>query len=239
LELLTITVLDVYDTTVTFQQVIRLKNGTETEYMWVVDVETGLGNGTYQLEFISADLKAGDRLNAPYPGQFIWCGWHIEETVLRTYVDVERETNHLNVTDWSGSPPSTDDFYWDRATGIMSEWTHEENHETESYITSLLFNVKMVDTNLWKAPIPTTIGELKSEIEELGSEGEIDNQGIVKSLLAKLNVAQKLVDKRKVDEAEMVLNGFIMQVQKLSGIHITVEAADILIQSAEHIISEL
>ncbi|MFQ6064890.1 MAG: NosD domain-containing protein [Candidatus Bathyarchaeia archaeon] len=89
-------------------------------------------------------------------------------------------------------------------------------------------------------PIPTTIHELKTEIEELGLQGEIDNQGIVKSLLAKLNVAQKLGDKGKIDEAKSVLEeAFILQVQNLSSIHITLEAAEILIKSAEHIISHL
>jgi len=90
-----------------------------------------------------------------------------------------------------------------------------------------------------RPPIPTTTDELKTEIEELGSEGEIDNQGIVRSLIAKLDTAQKLVDKEKIDEAVMVLEDFITQVQELSEIHITVEAADILIQSAEYIMSHL
>jgi len=81
---------------------------------------------------------------------------------------------------------------------------------------------------------------LKTEIEKCWSEGEIDNQGIVKSLIVKLNVAQKLVDKGKIDEAKGILeDDFILQVQNLSGIHITVEAADILIKSAEYILSHL
>ena len=85
---------------------------------------------------------------------------------------------------------------------------------------------------------PRTIGELKTEIEELGSQGEIKNRGIVKSLIAKLNVAQKLVDKGKIDEAKGVLEeDLIPQVQNLSGIHITPKTADILIKSAEYIIS--
>ncbi|MCW4053142.1 MAG: right-handed parallel beta-helix repeat-containing protein [Candidatus Bathyarchaeota archaeon] len=89
-------------------------------------------------------------------------------------------------------------------------------------------------------PLPRTIGELRTKIEEFGSEGEVDNRGIAKSLIAKLNVAQKLVDKGKIDEAKSILeNDFIPQVQNLSGIHMTVEAADILIQSAEYIISHL
>jgi len=90
------------------------------------------------------------------------------------------------------------------------------------------------------SPLSRTIKELKTEIEELGSDGEIDNQGIIKSLLAKLNVAQKLIDKGRIDEAKSILeDDFIPQVQNLSGIHITVGAADILIQSAEYVLSQL
>ena len=90
------------------------------------------------------------------------------------------------------------------------------------------------------SPLPRTMGELKAEIEKCWSEGEIDNQGIVKSLIAKLNVAQKLVDKGKIDEAKSILEeDFIPQVQNLTDIHITPEVADILIKSAEHIISHL
>jgi len=88
-------------------------------------------------------------------------------------------------------------------------------------------------------PLPRTIAELKTKVDELGSEGQIDNRGIVKSLIAKLDVAQKLVDNGKLDEAKMVLEDFIVQVQELSGIHITPEAADILIKSAEYIIFHL
>ena len=88
-------------------------------------------------------------------------------------------------------------------------------------------------------PIPTTIDELEIEIEELGFEGEIDNRGIVKGLSAKLNVAQKLIDDGKINQATTILESFIRQVQNLTDIHITPEAADILIESAEYIISHL
>jgi len=53
-------------------------------------------------------------------------------------------------------------------------------------------------------------------------------------------LAQKLVDEGKIDEAKSILEeDFIPQVQNLSGIHITPEAADILIKSAEYILSSL
>jgi len=100
---------------------------------------------------------------------------------------------------------------------------------------------KLVGNPIVVTPIlPRTIGELKTEIEELGLRGEIDNHGIVKSLLAKLNAAQKLVDKGKTDEAKSILEeDFIPQVQNLTDIHITPEAAELLIESAEYIVSNL
>lgn len=74
--------------------------------------------------------------------------------------------------------------------------------------------------------------ELKAEIENLGCEGEIDNQGIVESPIAKLHVTQKLIDKEEREEAKTILlDDFIPHVQNLSGIHIIIiEAADILIE---------
>ena len=57
---------------------------------------------------------------------------------------------------------------------------------------------------------------------------------------AKLDVAQRLADKGKIDEAKSILeDDFTPQVQNLSGIHIKIETADILIKSAEYILSEL
>jgi parallel beta-helix repeat protein len=88
--------------------------------------------------------------------------------------------------------------------------------------------------------IPTTIAELKAKIIELGSKGEISNQGIVNSLISKLDAAQKFVDKGKIDAAKALLaNGFISQVQNLSGNQITAEAADLIVESAQYIISHL
>jgi len=88
--------------------------------------------------------------------------------------------------------------------------------------------------------LPRTMGELKTMVEELGSEGQIDSQGTVRSLIAKLDTAEKLVDKGKADEARSILeDDFIPQVRNLSGIHMTVEAADVLVKSAEYILSSL
>ena len=228
---------DISDTEVTFTGTLHFKNDTEqvtTGVKWDI---APTGSYGIILFFIGSNLKQHDKI---YPIST----YTINETVSRTYNGVPRENNHLNVsTSYVLTPPAVYDIYrldcyWDKATGILTEETLEMSQDDLS--RSLSIHLKIIDTNLWEAPVPTTIGELKTEIEELGSEGEIDNQGLVKSLIAKLNVVQRLVDKGKMAEAKSILeDDFIPQVQNLSGIHIKPEAADILIQSAEYILSQL
>ncbi len=231
-----IEVTDVQGTMVTFTGTSHFKNGSERTAFGVKWDIAPTGSFGFIFWFVSSDLQAGDKL---FPIGILT----INETVTRTYCGVPRENNYVN---WSTSfsivpgPPYDSNeasCYWDQATGILTEELLESS--TGDLSSSLSIYVKMVDTNLWEAPIPTTIDELKTKIEELGSQGEIDNQGILNGLVRKLNVAQKLVDKGKTDEAIMVLEDFVTQVQELSGIHITLEAADILEESAEYLMSHL
>ena len=145
---------------------------------------------------------------------------------------------------WDNGYPSGGNYWSDHVTvddccGINQDEPGSDGIVDEPYIIDddNRDNYPLVEP--W-SPLPRTIEELKTEIEKCWSEGEIDNQGIVNSLIVKLNVAQKLVDKGNIDEAKSILeDDFISQVQNLSGIHITPEAADILIKSAEYILSQL
>ncbi len=145
---------------------------------------------------------------------------------------------------WDDGYPSGGNYWSDHITvddysGVNQDIPGSDGIVDEPYIIDddNCDNYPLVEP--W-SPLPRTIGELKAEIEECWLEGEIDNQGIVRSLIAKLDVAQKLVDKRKIDEAKTILEEvFIPQVENLTRIHLTVEAADILIKSAEYIISHL
>lgn len=228
-----IEVTDVSGTVVTFTGVSHFKNGSELTLTGVKWDIAPTGSFGIILYFIGSNLQAGDSL---FPSGTL----RIDETVTRTYSGVSRENNH-HISSGRGLAPGYDlyrlDCCWDQSTGILTEESLEMHMEDLS--RSLSFHFKMVDTNLWVAKIPTTINELKTEIEELGSRDEIDNQGIVRSLIRKLHTAQKLVDKEKTDEATMVLEDFAAQVHQLSGIHITVEAANILVESAEYIMAYL
>jgi ABC-type transport system substrate-binding protein len=108
-------------------------------------------------------------------------------------------------------------------------------------ITPRPYNLSKAKEYLEKAGFttgPSTIAALKTKIEELGLKGEID-KGAVKSLIAKLDLTQKMVDKGEIEKAKAVLEKFIAQVQKLSGIHMTPQAAEILVKSAEYIMYHL
>jgi hypothetical protein len=191
-----INVLEVFDTIIVFQTIIHFKNGTETKSLWTVDVNNGSGNGTYGTfgpHFIAAGLSKDYRLCTPGPGQYWLCGWQIEETILRPYVGVVREINHLNVTNWSVFSSyfpynSIDDFYWDRATGILCEHLHQESFEKEGYVTSLSLTMEMIGTNIWKpsehelvasitAPAFLQLGSsslLNATVTNKGSNDEVD-----------------------------------------------------------------
>ena len=164
------------------------------------------------------------------------------------FIDNEYQTfswNSINV--WDDGYPSGGNYWSDQYHGDCADHFSGPGQDIPGSdgIVDTLYPIEVDNQDNYPlmepwTPLPRTIGELKTQIEELGSEGEIDNQGIVKSLIAKLNVAQKLIDKGRIDEAKSILeDDFILQVQNLSGILITVEAADILIQSAEYILSQL
>lgn len=144
-----------------------------------------------------------------------------------------------SVTDLAADAEKTLTFIWN-TTGVdpgtyvikaIAETIKRELNATNNELTGGTVTLRA---------LPRTITELKTKIEEFGMKDEIDNRGIVRSLIAKLNTAQKLVCKGKINEAKSILEkAFIRQVQNLIDIHITGEAADILIKSAEYILSHL
>ncbi len=182
------------------------------------------------------------------------CGFYIEYSTQNSiwhnnFVDNDQQVyaSAGSINSWDHGHPSGGNYWSDHVSvdnysGINQDEPGSDGIVDEPYEIdeSNQDNYPLMEPWTPPPPIPTTIEEMKTKMEDLAAEGEIDNRGIVKSLIAKLNVAQKLVDKGKVDEAKGILeDGFIRQAQNLSGICITAEAADILIQSAEYIIYHL
>jgi len=143
LESMTITVQNVSGTTITTQNLLHFKNGTEKE---VSDVLTDV-NASRGGVFISANLSAGDTL---FPGYHQW----INETISHEYLEELREINHVNMT-LIEAPGCTsiycsNQIYFNRATGIFVEIASISNIvKTEGYVTNGSLLIRIRDTNLW------------------------------------------------------------------------------------------
>lgn len=138
-------------TVVWFQNITRMKDGAQTNNSLYIDVDQGYGNAS--TIFISADLSRGDSLytDMVYP-------LYINETIFRTYLGVSRETNHLNLTFTDRTytnPPQvmtySFNFYWDRASGIITERQASSANRTENYLTTWSKSDIIVGTNLWSS----------------------------------------------------------------------------------------
>lgn len=154
-----ITVTDVSATIITFQNTTALKNGTLITNTAFVDVDSGTGEA---LTFISAGLNAGEHLYSTEQDILL----AINETITRTYSGVVRDVNHLNLTrrflnqsDLSINVYISLNYYWDKATGVLTERQGTFVNETGSYITSWSRSDKIIETNMW-SPLdeaPSTI----------------------------------------------------------------------------------
>lgn len=84
-----------------------------------------------------------------------------------------------------------------------------------------------------------TISDAKNDVNIAYDLGLITNAGIEQSLIAKLNAAEKAINKGKKQTAENQLNAFINEVTAQKGKHIKDEAIKILIEDAEYLIKNL
>jgi hypothetical protein len=84
-----------------------------------------------------------------------------------------------------------------------------------------------------------TIQALHDCVVECATMGHIDNQGVARSLLATLDVAQAAVQRGSPATAVKVLNAFIREVQAQSGKHIVAEHADHMVMHAQMVIAAL
>jgi len=125
-----ITVQEISSTNITSEFRVHYSNGTEETEIYLVDVDTGQGNGTGF--FIAKDLYEGELIyTSPPPsgGPFgiSFEGVTINETIPdRTYLGESVEVNHLNMTTTYTYPgyytvTMSISYYWYRATGMLAE----------------------------------------------------------------------------------------------------------------------
>lgn len=84
-----------------------------------------------------------------------------------------------------------------------------------------------------------TIAALRTCVQHAVDEGHIDNHGIANSLFAKLDAAQRALDRGNTHGAVHQLEAFIHHVRAQSGKHIDAEHAEHMIHHAHLVIDAL
>jgi hypothetical protein len=155
-EWLQVTVTGVSGTNISAQMTAHFKNGTEeTEGGWI-DIDSGNNeNMTYMI--ISANLFVNDSLYT-----VSYANWFINETVPTTYLNSERDTNHLNITSSVGLQYLASNLYWDKSTGILVELSVQNIYSVLNNTTSWSMGLQIISSNVWVIPefstwIPTLL----------------------------------------------------------------------------------
>jgi hypothetical protein len=84
--------------------------------------------------------------------------------------------------------------------------------------------------------VATTVDSLVTSVNRFASEGKITDNGVLKSLLQKLQGVKDSLIKGQTTAAINRLAAFINEVQAQSGKHITEDAANLLIADAQWLI---
>ena len=84
-----------------------------------------------------------------------------------------------------------------------------------------------------------TIQSLRACVHHAAAEGHIDNQGVTRSLLAKLDTAKAAQGRGQPEVALNLLEAFVREVRAQSGKHIVQEHAGHLLMHAQTVIQSL
>lgn len=159
-EWMLMSIVDVSGTNISLQGVAHYKNGTEEPSGGYVDIDTG-GSENVTGMVISANLDVNDTVYTS--GDF--STWRINETIVRTYPDEVRNTNHVNMTyEHSYTLNETQyyfwlsiNFYWDRSTGILVEESFEQISQTGEYLTTWSVLLRITESDVWVVPEFSTL----------------------------------------------------------------------------------
>ena len=88
-------------------------------------------------------------------------------------------------------------------------------------------------------PLVETIPSLQACVQHAADIGLIDNQGVTRSLLAKLDAAQAAVERDQPGVAVRVIRAFEREVSAQAGKHIEAEHAEHMLMHAEMVIEAL
>lgn len=150
-EWMLLSILNVSNTNVTVQATMRYMNGTEQTTGGYVDVDTGdFENMTMWI--ISANLNENDTLYA----SGIFTSYRINETIIKTYPDGVRETNHVNITVESNITGfyqhQSINYYWDRQVGAIVEISQNSTLQEGENVETSSLSIRITDSDVWVIP---------------------------------------------------------------------------------------
>lgn len=155
-----------YGDLISLQEVQHFKNGTEITFDESVDLYYGTVSGPVTYSVIAANLTVGDEIyeSTHYMGQ------RITQTLNRTYGDVVRQTNFMNFTrlhsniirimdsyNVTGTYDAIINSYWDRASGILVEFSINNIEQVENYTTAWSWSYRLMESNVWTVPEYSTL----------------------------------------------------------------------------------
>ena len=143
--LLTITDVDIWETTIYMQLDWHFDYGTHETSNHYTNVDTGDKNiSTF---VICAFLQPGDHMYPGIPGSPV-----ITEAVLRTYASVSRETNRITYSHTGQDYNSTIDMYMDQTTGALVEFNGIQTRTDGQYETTETVFIGITESNVWVVP---------------------------------------------------------------------------------------
>ncbi|MDH5483030.1 MAG: hypothetical protein OEY22_09160 [Candidatus Bathyarchaeota archaeon] len=154
-------VLNVSFTSVSLEVVTHYRNGTENTDRGNISIN--LGDGKMASKVVSANLSVGDSI---YSG-IHYTDSKISQAANRTYPSGSRETNYMNRTSsmnvtrmnsetLNGTTEETVHWYWDKATGVLVEYSIETVENIENYTSTWSTSYKLIESNLWTVQEPPT-----------------------------------------------------------------------------------
>ena len=141
-----ITILNVYQETVSYDSTVQFKNGSATH-----ENITGSVNSNNPSWIIATNLRQGDILYNDSSRK----AW-INETLQWMYSDGQRNINHVQITSLGNADDIqytiTNDWYYDQLTGMTVQYSLQFVNTTEPYAGTGLYETKLVESNAWTIP---------------------------------------------------------------------------------------
>lgn len=150
-EWIRIDVQSVVGTNVTGQLIQHFKNATEIKSTGWVNVDTGDGENL-TMAIVAANLTVGE----PIYASVYYSAYTINETIIRTYPEGQRETNHINITTEQTFPGgfyiNVENYYWDKTTGVIVEMRAFNRVVMGENVTEMSMSLEIVDSKAWVIP---------------------------------------------------------------------------------------